>query len=330
MNRLVIYMPALNESSSIGAVLDALPDTIEGVDDIRVIVVDDGSTDDTGAIARERGAMVIRHEEPRGVGRAFRTGLTHAIESGADILVSIDADGQFNPRDIPVLIAPILRGEVDFVSASRFKDPALAPEMPGAKAWGNRVIARWLSRMTGQTFYDVSCGFRAYARKAFLRLDPQGAFTYTHEVFLAIAFAGLRIRELPVSVRGVREHGESRVANNLFRYAWHAASIILATYRDYRPLAFFGGLASVLTAVGAMLLAGLLAHWLRTGALFPYRAIGFLGGALCGAGLLVYLVGLVAAMMARLRSGVETALYRAGEATHYLRERSPESRPRQP
>ncbi len=286
------------------------------------MVVDDGSTDETGVIARDRGATVIRHDQPRGVGRAFRSGLTHAIESGADILVSIDADGQFNPGDIPVLIAPILRGEADFVSASRFKNPALAPVMPGAKAWGNRVIARWLSRMTGQTFYDVSCGFRAYARKAFLRLDPQGAFTYTHEVFLALAFAGLRIQEVPVAVRGVREHGESRVANNLFRYAWNAASIILATYRDYRPLAFFGSIAIALTGAGSMLLAGLLMHWLRTGALFPYRAIGFFGGALCAAGLLVYLIGLVAAMMARLRSGVETALYRAGEASCYLRERS--------
>lgn len=319
MNVLVIQLPALDESATLGSMLDRLPRELPGIDVIRVVVVDDGSTDDTSDIARVKGAYVVRHERRRGVGAAFRSGLRKSIEMGADIVVTIDADGQFNPDDIETLIQPILHDDADFVSASRFKDPALMPEMPTAKAWGNRVIARWLSRMTGQTFYDVSCGFRAYSRKAFLRLDPQGDFTYTHEVFLALAFAGLRIQEVPVAVRGVREHGTSRVAGNLFKYGWNAASIILSTYRDYRPLAFFGSIASVLFGAGALLIAALCAHWLRTGALFPYRAIGFIGGALCGAGLLVYLVGLVAAMMARLRSGVETALYRSGETRCLLR-----------
>lgn len=319
MKTLVIQLPALNESASLGSVLDRLPKQLPGIDAIHVVVVDDGSTDQTGSIARGRGALVVRHDLRRGVGAAFRTGLSKAIDLGADMIVTIDADGQFNPDDIAKLIQPIMDDEADFVSASRFKDPALMPDMPSAKAWGNRVIARWLSRMTGQTFYDVSCGFRAYARKAFLRLDPQGDFTYTHEVFLALAFAGLRICEMPVAVRGVREHGTSRVANNLFRYAWNAAKIILATYRDYRPLAFFGGIAAALFGSGLALVLFLFVHWLQTRALFPYRVIGFLGGSLCGAGLLVYLVGLVAAMMARLRSGVELALYRTGEAHEALR-----------
>jgi glycosyltransferase involved in cell wall biosynthesis len=321
MSKLVIHLPALNEAASIARVLDLLPVKLGGIDQVVVVVVDDGSNDETGMIAAGRGALVVRHERPRGVGCAFRSGLAMAIEQGADVFVTIDADGQFNPDNIADLIKPVLSGDADFVSASRFKDPALTPLMPPAKKWGNRVIARWLSRMTGQTFYDVSCGFRAYSRKAFLRLDPQGDFTYTHEVFLALAFAGLRIKEIPVAVRGVREHGESRVANNLFRYAWNAAAIILGTYRDYRPLVFFGSIAAFLFAVGTLMLSWLGVHWWQTGALFPYRAIGFMGGALCGAGLLVYLIGLVAAMLARLRSGVETALYRSGEAQRLLRQR---------
>ena len=316
--KLVIQLPALNESATIGQVLDGLPKTLPGIDAIQVVVVDDGSTDGTGRIAAERGAQVVVHDRPRGVGAAFRSGLGRSIDLRPDIIVTMDADGQFNPKDIPALIAPILAGEADFVSASRFHDPALEPVMPKAKRWGNGVIARWLSRMTNREFHDVSCGFRAYARKAFLRLNPQGDFTYTHEVFLSLAFAGLRIREVPVEVRGVREHGKSRVAGNLFRYAWQAAAIILATYRDYRPLAFFGSIAGVLGLLGFVFLAFLGGHWVRTGALFPYKAVGFAGGALCGAALLVYLIGLVAAMLSRLRSGVETAMVRAGE-TEYRR-----------
>lgn len=320
--KLVVQLPALNESASIGAVLDSLPKTLPGVDEIEAVVVDDGSTDGTGRIALERGAHVISHDRPRGVGAAFRTGLRRSIELAPDIIVTMDADGQFNAKDIPVLIAPILRGEADFVSASRFHDPALEPAMPKAKRWGNQVIARWLSRMTGQEFRDVSCGYRAYSRRAFLRLNPQGDFTYTHEVFLSLAFAGLRIREVPVAIRGVREHGTSRVAGNLPRYAWRAASIILGTYRDYRPLAFFGSISMALFVLGFLLLVFLGVHWAGTGALFPYKAVGFAGASLCGAGLLVYLIGLVAAMLSRLQSGVEMALYRAGEAEHALRNAS--------
>jgi glycosyltransferase involved in cell wall biosynthesis len=324
--RLIIQLPALNEAASIGRVLGNIPSQLPGVDEILMVVVDDGSTDGTGRIALEHGAIVVTHERSRGVGAAFRSGLARSIELCPDLIVTMDADGQFNPNDIAVLIGPIVAGEADFVSASRFKDPAFEPSMPRAKRWGNKIIARWLSHMTGQTFHDVSCGFRAYSRKAFLRLDPQGDFTYTHEVFLSLAFAGLRIREVPVNVRGVREHGQSRVAGNLLRYAWRAGTIILATYRDYRPMALFGRIAGALGVCGLAALGFLGVHWMRTGAFFPYKAVGFAGGALCGAALLVALVGFVASMLARVRSGVETALLRAGETERFLRLSADESR----
>jgi glycosyltransferase involved in cell wall biosynthesis len=307
---LVIQLPALNEAASIGAVLKALPASLEGVGEIRVVVVDDGSSDDTGRIAAGHGATVIRHARPMGVGMAFRSGLQCAVGLGADIVVTLDADGQFDPADIAAVIAPILSNEADFVTASRFKDRAFEPAMPGVKRWGNSVIARWISRMTGQNFSDVSCGFRAYSRNAFLRLNLTGEFTYTHEVFLSLAFAGLRIREVPVRVRGERQHGTSRVANNLFRYAWRAAGIILGTYRDYWPLRFFSMIALVFLAIGVLALGFLGLHWIRTGAFFPYKAVGFVGGCFCGAALLVYLVGLMAQIQVRIRNGMEDVLYR--------------------
>ena len=311
--RLVIQIPALNEAMTIGQVIDSIPKNIEGITDLKVVVVDDGSTDETGNIAKERGAVVHRHPTPRGVGAAFRSGLQTSINLQPDFVVTMDADGQFNPDHIPILLEPLLKNECDFVSGSRFADPEREPDMPKAKRWGNRVIAQWLSRMMGQEFHDVSCGYRAYSRKAFLRLNPQGDFTYTHEVFLALAFAGLRIQEIPVDVRGVREHGTSRVAGNLPRYAFRAASIILGTYRDYKPMAFFGCIALGLLLPGVLLTGFVLVHWIQSGSLFPYRAFGFAGGAFLGASLLVFLVGLVASMLTRLRTGMETLLVRAGE-----------------
>lgn len=321
--KLLVQLPALNEEKTISDVIGQIPRDLPGVDEVVILVVDDGSSDRTAECARAAGADVVSHLHNRGVGAAFRTGLSHAVTYAPDIVVTMDSDGQFNASDIEKLIEPIVQGRADFVSASRFKDPDLIPVMPEAKKWGNQVIARWLSYMTAHEFYDVSCGFRAYSPKAFLRLDPQGDFTYTHEVFLSLAFSGLRILEVPVEVRGVREHGTSRVAGSIPKYAWRAASIILATYRDYRPLAFFGLLAAAVGIPGLLLLLFVFVHWMLTGAFSPYKAFGFAGGSLCGAGMLIYLVGLVAAMLDRVRSGVETALYRISEQDQRIRRMRP-------
>lgn len=317
--KLVIQIPALNEEASIARVLAAIPRDLSGVTAVQVLVVDDGSTDRTAELAREQGAVVVSHIRNRGVGAAFRTGLAKATELDADILVTLDADGQFNPDDIPTLIAPILQGDADFVTASRFLDPALEPEMPRAKRWGNDFMARWVSSITHKSFKDVSCGFRAYSRNALLRLNLLGNFTYTHEVFLTLAFADVPIQEVPVRVRGVREHGQSRVANNLFHYGWRTASIILKTYRDYRPLKFFSKIAGTLAMIGILFLLFLLSVKIRTGGLFPHKWSGFVGGAFLGAGGAVLLVGVVAEMLDRIRASGDEALFRIRRLESELR-----------
>jgi glycosyltransferase involved in cell wall biosynthesis len=308
--KLVVQMPALNEEKTIASVIAGIPKSIPGVDSVEVVVVDDGSTDRTGEIARAAGAHVVRHERPRGVGLAFRSGLERSSELGADIIVTIDSDGQFDPRDIPKLVDPIAKGEADFVTASRFADPALAPDMPAAKRWGNDMIARWLSAAIDRRFHDVSCGFRAYSRNAYLRLVLLGDFTYTHEVFLNLAFCRVPIKEIPLKVRGVREFGESRVAGNLFRYAWRTASIILRTYRDYRPLRFFGYISAGLLALAACSGAFALSVKIRTGIFTPHKWAAVLALAMVGASLLVLLVGMVAEMLDRIRVAQDELIFR--------------------
>jgi glycosyltransferase involved in cell wall biosynthesis len=308
--KLVVQMPALNEEKTIASVIGGIPKDIPGADSVEVVVVDDGSTDRTGEIARSAGAHVVRHERPRGVGLAFRSGLERSSELGADIIVTIDSDGQFDPRDIPKLVEPIANGEADFVTASRFADPALAPEMPAAKRWGNDMIARWLSAAVGRRFYDVSCGFRAYSRNAYMRLVLLGDFTYTHEVFLNLAFCRVPIMEIPIKIRGVREFGRSRVANNLFRYAWRTASIILRTYRDYRPMRFFGYMSAGLFALAAWFGAFAMSVKINTGIFTPHKWAAVLALALIGASLLVLLVGMVAEMLDRIRVAQDELIFR--------------------
>lgn len=308
--KLVIQIPAFNEEESIGQVLDRMPSAIAGIDEIQVLVVDDGSRDRTVELARAGGAVVVSHQQNRGVGAAFRTGVAKATDLDADIIVTIDADGQFNPDDIPRLIAPIIAGEADFVTASRFMDATLIPEMPAAKKWGNDFMARWVSTMIRQRFYDVSCGFRAYSRNAFLRLNLLGDFTYTHEVFLTLAFSELAIKEVPVQVRGVREHGQSRVASNLWHYGWRTASIILKTYRDYRPLRFFSRIGLAMGGIGFLFFLFLMSVKMRTGMFTPHKWSGFMAGACVGTGMILFLVGVVAEMLDRIRNSADEALFR--------------------
>jgi glycosyltransferase involved in cell wall biosynthesis len=319
--KLVVQIPALNEEASIEKVLSSIPRQIAAIDEIVLLVVDDGSRDRTAELARANGAVVVSHVQNRGVGAAFRTGISKSTELNADIVVTIDADGQFNPGDIPRLIAPIVSGEADFVTASRFMDPALIPEMPSSKRWGNDFIARWVSSMIRQRFYDVSCGFRAYSRNAFLRLNLLGDFTYTHEVFLTLAFADMMIKEVPVKVRGVREHGESRVASNLWRYGTRTASIILKTYRDYRPLRFFSFFGTVMGIIAVAFFLFLMSVKFRTGMFTPHKWSGFVAGAFAATGMVFFLVGVVAEMLDRIRISADEALFRIRRIEQDLKRR---------
>ncbi len=136
--KLIILLPALNEEQTIAQVIAGLPSAIHGVTEREVIVVDDGSTDATAARARAAGARVISHGWNCGLGVAFQTGVESALKAGAEVVVTIDADGQFSPADIPALVAPVLAHRADVVTASRFADVTMTPVMPWIKKWGNR------------------------------------------------------------------------------------------------------------------------------------------------------------------------------------------------
>jgi len=303
--RLLVALPALNEEPTIARVIAAIPRRFDGVAAVDVLVVDDGSTDRTASLARESGATVVSHGRNRGLGVAFQTMLQYARNHGYDLLVTIDADGQFDPQAIGALIAPILGGEADFVTASRFKDPALVPVMPPIKLWGNRQVSRLVSLLCGQKFYDVSCGMRAYGRPALTRLTLLGRFTYTHEVILAFSFMGLVIQEVPVKVAGQREFGKSRIANSILNYALQASSIIFRCYRDYHPLQFFSTISALLGAGGALLGGGLMVRYFATGMFTPYKWVGFASAFLLTFALVTLLFGLLADMLRRHRLYLE-------------------------
>jgi hypothetical protein len=209
------------------------------------------------------------------------------------------------------LIEPILKGRAEFVTCSRFGNPAFEPKMPWIKRRGNdwmtllvNLIARPRERFT-----DVSCGFRAYTRETLLKLNLFGTFTYTQETFLDLAVKAIPMAEVPLPVRGVRQFGKSRVARNLWNYALQTSVILLRSMRDYRPLVFFGSIGVPVAILGALQIAWVSVHWLATGFTSPYTSLIMTGSTTFLAGFILLIMALLADMQGRERLIQERLLY---------------------
>jgi glycosyltransferase involved in cell wall biosynthesis len=245
--KLVVNIPAFNEEEKLAQTIKSIPRSFQGIEEIFIQVIDDGSRDKTAEIARQSGAnFIYSHRVNRGIGITFRTAVEKALHNGADIMVNIDADGQFNCADIEKLIQPILKGEADMVSADRFSKKT-AQNIPWAKNFLNRVAACLIGRFMNIKINDLTCGFRAYDREALLRLNLPGDFTYTQEVIIDLLGKNLKIKWIPVEVKYFPER-KSRVVRSIYRYVNNSFKIILKAIRDVRPMKFFGipGIAMIL------------------------------------------------------------------------------------
>lgn len=312
--KLIIYMPALDEEKNIQGVLARLPRKLEDIDLVQYLVVDDGSTDNTAELASAAGAFVVSHGKNRGVGAAFHSAVQFALENGCDILVGIDADGQFDPAEIPDLIAPLVEKTADMVIGNRFMQ-GMPKNMPPVKYWGNNQISKLVSSVCHQRFQDVSCGYRAYNREALLRLNLFAEFTYTHETILSLVYQGLRVIDHPIYVKYDPER-KSRVASSVLNYASQTSKIILRVLLDYRPLRVFGSFGFALILIGLLFELFLFGHYILTQSFSPYKSTGFIGLGFLIFGMLVLLIALVADMLNRLRINQDKILYQVKKSQY--------------
>lgn len=193
---LAIVIPAHNEQVRLGLLLRALPTTLDGIDRIRVIVVDDGSADETGAVARQAGAIVLTHRLNLGKGGALLTGCDAAQRLNANLIVTMDADGQHEPQDLPRLLAPLLQGQADVVLGTRL----LAGQMPAAMRLGNHLLTATIRLFFGIAISDTQCGFRAFGVAAYPRLRWEAAdYAVESEMLVHMARARLRYLEVPIA-----------------------------------------------------------------------------------------------------------------------------------
>jgi glycosyltransferase involved in cell wall biosynthesis len=259
MLKLVIVIPAFNEKETLGETLRDLPERVVGFDSLEVLVVDDGSTDRTGEIARSAGAHVVRHSKNRGLARTFITGTRQAVAMGADVIVTTDADNQYSAADIPLLVAPILEGSADLVVGAR--PVAEIRSFSPAKRVAQRVGSALVRAASNTTVPDAPSGFRAMTAATAMRLDVHNDYTYTLETLIQAGRMGLDVRSVPIRVNGYRR--PSRLMRWWPFYVVRSAATILRIAVLYRPFRFFGALGGLFGSLGSVLIIRFLVFYLQ-------------------------------------------------------------------
>ncbi|WP_062519636.1 glycosyltransferase family 2 protein [Demequina silvatica] len=306
--KVVIQVPCLNEETTLPLVLESIPDAIDGVDELEVLVIDDGSTDRTAEVARAYGATVIRHARTMGLARSFRDGVDHALRSGADIVVNTDGDNQYPQERIGDLVAPILAGTAEIVIGDR-QTHTIAHFSPFKKVmqrFGSWVV----NKAAGTDLPDAASGFRAYSRFALYRLNIVTQFSYTMETIIQAGNKRLAIASVPIDTNPKTR--ESRLFSNMFEHMAKSGLAILRSSIMFRPWAVFTALATLFGVAG-------LIPFVRFAILRLAGETGdhvqslILGGALISAALLAVALGVLSDLLRTNRVLAEDQLERLKE-----------------
>jgi glycosyltransferase involved in cell wall biosynthesis len=233
--KLTINIPCLNEEKTLGLVLKELPTKIEGIDEIEVQIVDDGSRDKTVEVAKKFGCLIIKHKNNKGLGNAFRTGVETALGRGCDIFVNTDADNQYPSKYIPNLVKPVLAGKADLVignrNTSKIKHFSLFKKV-------FQIFGSWLVRkLSGSKVQDTVSGFRAYSKEALLQLNVVSKFSYCLDTIVQASKKNLAIVEIPIHTNAPTR--KSRLFTNIFQHMWKSGCNLLRCYVMYEPFKTF-------------------------------------------------------------------------------------------
>jgi glycosyltransferase involved in cell wall biosynthesis len=246
--KLIIQIPCYNEEETLPLTIRDLPTSIPGIDEIEVLVIDDGSTDRTVDVARDLG---VRHitgfPRNRGLAKAFALGLNTSLSLGADIIVNTDADNQYCGEDIPKLVEPLLRGEADLVVGDR--QTQSIGHFSGLKKFFQKHGSFVVGRISSLDIPDAVSGFRAMTRQAALELNVISTFSYTLETLIQAGRKKLAVVSVPI--RTNEQLRESRLFKSMFGFLRRSASTMIRVYTTHEPLKVFLT-ASFLFLLGAM------------------------------------------------------------------------------
>lgn len=308
-NKLLIVIPCFNEQKTLENVLRSCPKKIKHINKIDILVIDDGSKDKTGEIARKNNCILLTNNKNLGLGISISKGFKFARENNYNYMTNIDGDGQFDPKDIAKLAKPVVEGKADIVIGSRFIDKNLIPKnMPIIKRLGNYLFSLIVSFISNENLKDVSCGFRFYNSEAIFKIILFGKFTYTHEMLVSFSAQNLYIKEIPLTVKYFKNR-KSNISGNLFKYGFSSLLIILKTFRDYFPMKFFLCLSSIFLLPSIILFVLFINHYIDTGLFSGYLFAGLTSAFLFLISLIFFIVGILADMLSRIRMNQEEIIY---------------------
>jgi glycosyltransferase involved in cell wall biosynthesis len=303
----MIQIPCLNEEETLPATLKDIPTSIDGIDSIEVVIIDDGCTDRTVEIARAHGVEhVLRFAANRGLGHAFAAGIDYCLREGADIIVNTDGDNQYFGGDIAKLVAPILEGRAELVIGDR--EPSKVKHFSFVKKTLQAVGSRVISRLAGLDVPDVASGFKAYSREAAMRLAMSTDFDHT--VDHVIQAGRKRIPTVSVPIRTNDKLRESRLFSGVTQFILRSLQIAVRVYSTYGAMAIFSAVGFATITIGVALGARFIYYFIFTDSSDLHVQSLILAAILMLAGFQMVLTGVVADLISSSRGVLEDVSYR--------------------
>lgn len=305
--KLIIQIPCYNEGDTLAITLKELPRSVEGFDKVEWLVIDDGSTDTTVAVAKENGVdHVVSFTKNQGLSKAFLTGLDACLKLGADVIINTDADNQYNAQDIPLLIKPILDKKAELVIGAR--PVSEIKHFPPIKKQLQK-LGSWVVRLASKTdIPDAPSGFRAMSREAALRLNVFNDYTYTLETIIQAGQKGMAIISVPIRVN--EDLRRSRLVKSIPSYLKKSITTIIRIFVVYKPFRFFVSMGLFSVALGVLVGLRFLYYYIATEESSGHIQSLILSSILFGFGFQMIVVAFVADLLAVNRRLLEDVQYR--------------------
>jgi len=288
--KLVVQIPCYNEEKTLPLVLESIPKKIKGVDQIEVLIIDDGCTDKTVEVAKKYGVKHFVLRTHRGLARSFHDGLMKSLEMGADIIVNTDGDNQYKQERIGDLIQPILDGKADIVLADRLVQSI--DHFSRGKKIMQAVGTKILNAAAGVSVPDAPSGFRAYSREAALQLNVVTRFSYAMETLIQAGNKGLAIVSVPIPTNPKTR--ESRLFKSSWEHVFKSGTAITRAFVMYRPYVIFNTAAVSLFVLGLIPFVRYLILWMVERHAGAHIQSLLVGSVLIIAAVIVATVGIVA------------------------------------
>lgn len=304
--KLIIQIPCYNEAETLVVALNDLPKHIDGIDEIEYLIINDGSSDDTEQIALAWGVdYVVHFKRNLGLAKGFLAGIDLALRNGADIIVNTDADNQYCGEDIEKLVRPILEKKADIVIGERPIDDI------ESFSWIKKKLQRFGSkvvRIASKTdIPDAPSGFRAYSRKAAMRVNVHNEYTYTLETIVQAGRNKMAITSVPI--RTNPELRKSRLMSSIAGYIKKSMLTILRAVLMYRPLKVFTLIGSVFLIIGALIGIRFIYYFVNGNGSGHVQSL-ILASMMCIIGFQTFVTGLQADIISANRKLLEDIQYR--------------------